>query len=169
MNGQTLYHGSLIIVQHPLVNVGRKDLDFGQGFYTTDLKAQAKNWASTLQDRTVHRSEAYVNIYDVDVERFKSSIYKRLKFEKYDRAWLEFICASRRGQRPWQSFDIIEGGIANDSVIDTVDAYMSELIDAETALGRLTYHEPNNQICILNQEVVDSCLRFVEAINIKSL
>ena len=58
------------------------------------------------------------------------------------------------------AFDIIEGGIANDSVIDTVDAYMSGLIDGSTALGKLMYNKPNNQICILNQKIIEKCVRF---------
>ena len=30
-----------MIVEHPLVSVGRKNLDFGNGFYLTDLEEQA--------------------------------------------------------------------------------------------------------------------------------
>ena len=36
-----VYHGTTMIVDHPLVNVGRKNLDFGNGFYLTDLEEQA--------------------------------------------------------------------------------------------------------------------------------
>lgn len=49
MDRQTLYHGSTTIVTHPLVNVGRKDLDFGPGFYLTPLYEQAKQWANCLK------------------------------------------------------------------------------------------------------------------------
>lgn len=41
-----VYHGSKIIVKEPLVGVGRQNLDFGQGFYVTDLKEQAVSWVS---------------------------------------------------------------------------------------------------------------------------
>ena len=34
----TLFHGSFISIEHPLVNVGRKKLDFGPGFYLTRLQ-----------------------------------------------------------------------------------------------------------------------------------
>ena len=40
---------------------------------------------------------------------------------------------------------------------------MSGLIDASTALGKLIYDKPNNQICILNQKIIDKCVRFVES------
>lgn len=38
--------------------------------------------------------------------------------------------------------------------------YMMGLMSADVALQRLAQHKPNNQICILNQEVVDKYLTF---------
>lgn len=35
-----VYHGSTTIVKNPLCNVGRDDLDFGKGFYLTDILNQ---------------------------------------------------------------------------------------------------------------------------------
>lgn len=35
------------------------------------------------------------------------------------------------------------------------------------ALGRLRYEQPNNQICILNQRLIDECLYFKECITLK--
>lgn len=37
----TLYHGSNIEVNTPFAKAGRKNLDFGQGFYLTKIKEQA--------------------------------------------------------------------------------------------------------------------------------
>ena len=42
----TLFHGSYISVQAPLVKLGRKKVDFGQGFYLTNLRKQAELWAN---------------------------------------------------------------------------------------------------------------------------
>lgn len=166
MTGNILYHGSLQIAEQPLVDVGRSDLDFGQGFYTTDIEEQAEKWAKTLQSRRKTDIVAYVNIYQFDKQAFDSSNYKALRFESYDLEWLEFICQSREGKKPWKGYDLIEGGIANDSVIDTVEAYMTGIMDADKALGRLTFHKPNNQICILNQDIVDKFISFKEYIEI---
>lgn len=47
----TLYHGSYIAVAAPLVGLGRKKVDFGQGFYLTNLHEQAKAWAVTIAER----------------------------------------------------------------------------------------------------------------------
>ena len=38
----TLYHGSHVSVPSPLTGVGRKELDFGPGFYVTNLREQAE-------------------------------------------------------------------------------------------------------------------------------
>lgn len=41
----TVYHGSTIQVDSPIAKAGRENLDFGQGFYVTDIKEQAERWA----------------------------------------------------------------------------------------------------------------------------
>ena len=46
-----LYHGSYTEVTAPLAKVGRRNLDFGQGFYLTSLKTQAENWATIVASR----------------------------------------------------------------------------------------------------------------------
>ena len=43
-----VYHGATEIIEAPLNHVGRPRLDFGQGFYVTDLKDQAIKWAKTI-------------------------------------------------------------------------------------------------------------------------
>lgn len=81
-------------------------------------------------------------------------------FVAYDREWLEFIVKSRQGQNVTEGYDYIEGGVANDRVVDTVNLYMTGLMDIETALRRLSEHQPNNQMCLLNQEITDKYLIF---------
>ena len=66
----------------------------------------------------------------------------------------------RRGGEMQKQYDIVEGGVANDNVIDTVEDYENGIITAEQALGRLRYKRVNHQICILNQEIIDKFLTF---------
>ena len=89
-----------------------------------------------------------------------------LKFEFYDGAWLNFVVASRNVQKPWAKFDLVEGGVANDRVIDTVELYTIGILDKASALGRLSEHQPNHQICILNQGILDKYLKFVNVIEL---
>ena len=67
----------------------------------------------------------------------------------------------RLGEYLWQEYDYIEGGVADDRVVDTVQLYMLGLMDINTAIGRLAQHQPNNQICLLNQSLTDECLHYV--------
>ena len=104
-------------------------------------------------------SVSYHFDFDNAVQEFR---YKR--FEEYDREWLHFIIDSRDGQKVWKNYDIIEGGVANDRVIDTVEAFKAGLISEEKALEELSKHQPNNQICILKQDVVDKYMTFLKSV-----
>lgn len=159
-----VYHGSIVEVKMPLVSVGREKLDFGKGFYVTDLEEQAVSWASRPfnADKT-----PILNIYEFDKEAVLASEYRYLHFGHYDGEWLDFVVANRRGEDLWKSYDIVEGGIANDNVFNTIELYTSELITREEALKRLQYEKPNNQIGILEQSIVDKHLHFVQSVTIE--
>lgn len=160
-----VFHGGIEIIEQPLVEIGRDNLDFGKGFYVTDVLRQAKIWAQ-IKSRYYLDATSIINYYLFDFEKAVAA-FRYKKFEHYDREWLHFIVDCRHGKNVWKSFDIIEGGVANDRVIDTVENFMAGMIDEDKALGLLAMHKPNNQICILNQEVVDKFLRFEKSIKMK--
>ena len=54
-----------------------------------------------------------------------------------------------------------------DRVIDTIEAYMVGNISLEKALGELSKHRPNNQLCLLSQALIDECLHFIDVKPIK--
>ena len=161
---KVLYHGSNIIVKDPLVHIGRKELDFGPGFYLTNLREQDERWARRVCV-IQNTNQPYLSRYTLDDKAFANAHCRT--FEAYDMEWLDFIVASRRGEQPWKNYDIIEGGVANDQVIDTVEDYFTGRITAEQALGLLRYAKPTHQICINNQQLVDSYLRFEEGITLQ--
>ena len=156
----TVYHGSAIEVSKPLVALSRPNLDFGQGFYVTDLRQQAVRWAERIATRKM--SSPVLNSYEFDLDAVKQG-YRYLKFEAYNKSWLDFIIANRKGKMIWKDFDVVEGGVANDNVIDTVEDYIRGRMSAEAALVELSKHQPNNQFCILNQEIIDRYLHFVKS------
>lgn len=158
-----LYHGGTEAVMQPDCKKGRPDLDFGQGFYVTLLQDQAEGFARRkARDR---KGKPVISVYEFDYENaIKDCAY--LNFEFYDEAWLDFVVESRSGLKPWSSYDIVEGGVANDRVIDTVELYTIGILDKASALGRLSEHQPNHQICILSQTILDKYLKFVEVIEL---
>lgn len=161
-----VYHGSTLVVQYPLAGAGRDNLDFGKGFYVTDIYNQAQQWAAVIA-RRLPNTKAVVNIYELDLDKISSSPYKTLRFNGYCSEWLDFIVDSRRGAKPWLDYDMIEGGVANDRVFDTIENYIGGGISKEVALGCLRYEKPNNQFCLLNQQLIDECLSFEEYITIE--
>lgn len=113
-----IYHASTEAITKPLCRVGRKNLDFGPGFYMTDVYDQAVMWASR---RAAERQmPAILNVYLLDRENMFKDAHIKI-FENYDREWLNFIVSCRKVEPVWEEYDYIEGGVANDRVIDTVN------------------------------------------------
>lgn len=156
----TLYHGSHTAVPQPLVKVGRKNVDFGQGFYLTRLEEQASTWAEIIASRRGRNAIPVVSTYTFDREKAVADGVRFLVFDTYDLDWLYFVVGCRKGADHSEKYDVVEGGVANDNVIDTVEDYEKGIITAEQALGQLQYKKVNHQICILNQKVVNNYLQF---------
>lgn len=155
-----VFHGSTEIIRQPLANAGRRNLDFGTGFYVTDLREQAVFWANRpVNNNRMH----WLNVYELDMDGVLNSSYRYLRFSSYDFAWLEFVVGNRRGEERWQDYDLIEGGIANDRVFNTIELYAAGLTPREEALEKLRYEKPNNQLCLLRQELIDHYLHFITA------
>lgn len=150
-----VYHTSDQIITSPDVVHSREALDFGKGFYVTRLKEQADKYANRFL-----RSgrPAYLHKF----EYVSDSEMKIKIFEAYNEDWLDFVCGCRSGQDIYKDYDIIEGGVANDQVFQTVDLYMAGIYNKEQALQRLIYEMPNNQLCFITQKAIDRCLTLIE-------
>ena len=163
----TLFHGSYTEVSSPIVKLGRAKVDFGQGFYLTMLQSQAEAWAKTISERRKTGTQAVVSTFSLDMDGIKADNYRIKTFETYDLEWLEYVIDCRKGGNLQNQYDLVEGGVANDNVIDTVEDYENGVITAEQALGQLKYKAVNHQLCILNQAIVDKYLTFVSSTIIK--
>ena len=162
---KTLYHGSDIAVKAPLTRAGRSNLDFGRGFYLTQIREQAESRAQIIASRKGRRVIPILNVYSFDDETACNYRYKH--FDCYDLEWLDYVIDCRQGGSKQDAFDIIEGGVANDNVIDTVEDYEKGIITAEQALGQLRYKKVNHQLCIRNQEIIDKCLKYIESVELR--
>lgn len=160
-----LYHGSTVIVNKPLVSYGRDNLDFGKGFYTISMQEQAEKWIKRFISLGKKGIISIYNFDDTDIQKK----YRYKKFPEYNEEWLNFVLASRDGSKEYLNYDIIEGGIANDKVFNTVELYFTGLIDKSTALQRLKFEQPNNQICFINQQVLDTVLKFESSYEAKGV
>ena len=151
-----LFHTSNIVVSKPDVYHSRKHLDFGIGFYLTPLEQQAREYGQ----RFIRRGEpAIMNVFELSDE-IRETNHK--VFPAYDGEWLDFVVACRKGL-PHQQYDVIEGGIADDNVFDTVDLYLQGVYTREQALDQLIWKKPNNQFCITSQRIIDHYLQFIKS------
>lgn len=152
-----VYHSSDKCFQCPDVVHSRDALDFGKGFYVTRLRPQAEKYA----DRFLRiGSNAFLHIFSYTPD----SEMKIKTFESYDEEWLNFVCNCRRGLDDFKKYDIVEGGVADDKVFQTVDLYMAGIYNKEQALQNLAYEKPNHQLCFITQRAIDKCLKFIEYI-----
>lgn len=154
-----LYHTSYAVVENPDVLHSRDYLDFGKGFYLTHLREQGERYGM----RFIRRGkESWLNVYNFD---FSETDWRILKFDSYDKEWLDFVSKCRNGLDK-SDYDMVIGGIADDKVIKTIDRYYNgELSEFET-LGLLKYERPNVQYCIRTQEMLDKCLQYIESIKL---
>ena len=154
-----VYHGSYCIVDKPHINFSRESLDFGKGFYVTTIEEQAINWTKKFK---LKGQNSYVNLYDLPLDTIKN--YFIIKdFKYYNTEWLDFILDCRNGSDCFTKYDIIIGGIADDRVYNTIELYEDSLISKDEALKRLKFYKPNNQICIVNQQILDNYLQYIQS------
>lgn len=157
MSNIIVYHGGTETIENPICKFGRKNLDFGQGFYVTNLREQAVTWANNMARN--RKMPAVLNRYRLDREAILQNARCKI-FKAYDKEWLEFIVGNRTGQELAKDYDYVEGGVANDRVVDTINLYIAGLMELSTALRELSKHQPNNQICILSQDLINKYLEY---------
>ena len=144
MAGSFLYHTGFQVIREPDISVGRKNADFGQGFYLSDNEEFSLRWA-----RTRRGSETYLNIYRVDYSGLNIKRFSR------DEEWFEYIFANRAG-RPdlLAEYDVIVGPIANDTIYDTWGIITSGLITTRQALSVLTKGPLYEQTVVKTQKAL---------------
>jgi len=90
-----LYHGSDVKVENPRLELSRKNLDFGTGFYTTENKNQAMEFAQKVMIRKKQDNQA-VSCYNFNTEA-GFPVLSILEFQSPDKTWLDFVQQNRKG------------------------------------------------------------------------
>lgn len=155
-----VYHSSYCIIQSPDIRFSRDKLDFGKGFYVTTLEEQAEKWGEKF---TRKHQDSFVNEYDFDDSILANPDIRIKSFTQYDEEWLDYVFACRQGELIYQQFDIVMGGVANDKIFATIDAFFAGYMSKEMALSKLKYEKPNQQMCFLSQKVLNETLTFLNA------
>lgn len=153
-----VYHGSYMEIKNPDTSHSRDNVDFGKGFYITQIKEQALKWASRFKR---NNGKGVVSSYELNMDAVYTEA-KVVKFEGYTEEWLDYITACRSG-RTVAIYDAAIGGVANDKVFNTIELFIDGLINKSEAIKRLRYEKPNLQICICSQKIIDENMTFIES------
>ena len=142
-----VFHGSYTIVNEIDLTKGRSNLDFGKGFYVTNIRSQAEYWAERIG--RFHKTNGIVSEFEFYENAFDHFELKVLRFLSYTEQWLDFIVLNRDplSPIPAHDYDIVEGPVANDDVNDRIDDYLAGLIPKAEFLNELVHHKPTHQIC----------------------
>lgn len=165
----TIYHGSQKIVETPTFGEGRKNNDFGLGFYCTESNELAKEWAvSSLRD-------GFSNRYALDMEflnilRLNSPAYTILNWMavlvEYRIFSIKTPVAKRAKAYLIQNFgvnvnayDLITGYRADDSYFDYAEAFINNAITVEQLAKAMRLGKLGEQI-VIKSKFAFSKIRF---------
>ncbi len=123
---RTLYHLGFAEIRQPDLTVGRKNADFGQGFYLSTDEAFSLRWATERKG-----SYTYLNTYILEDSGLTEHVFEQ------DEAWYGYIFSNRHSQKDTLPSDMITGPIANDTLFDTWGILTSGLLSPGEALSLL--------------------------------
>ena len=109
-----LFHTGYLEIRQPDILHGRRNADFGQGFYLSPSDEFAGRWAKERRE-----SRIIVNTYELETEGL------RIKHFERDLEWFRYIFSNRRAVDILPDYDVIIGPIANDTIYDTLGIFTS--------------------------------------------
>ncbi len=151
-----LYHAGPVIIQEPDIYCGRKNTDFGQGFYLTSDEEFAGRWAAGTR-----AEQTWINVYDLSLDGLQVRRLIR------GREWFETLYGNRHFRPDPIQADVIIGPVANDTLYDTMGILTSGLIGPEKAMRLLMIGPVYEQVVIRTDRAV-SQLTWISARKLSS-
>ena len=157
----TIYHGSERIVEVPTFGFGRKNNDFGLGFYCTESNALAKEWAvSSLRDGVSNGYTIdmdYLNILHLNSPDFTILNWMAILVEH--RLFSIKTPVARRAKRYLidnfginvNAYDLVIGYRADDSYFDYAEAFLNNTITVEQLSRAMRLGKLGEQIVLKSQ------------------
>ena len=128
-----LYHTSSRELKNPDVDYGRKNADFGGGFYLSDCFDFAVRWSGNGTNCVNHFT---LDLSGLTVKRFS-----------HDTEWYEYIAGNRAGKKDkYAGTDVIIGPVANDTLYETYGIIFSGFLAGDTAVKLLAAGRQYTQI-----------------------
>ena len=150
--GLLLYHTGFDEIRAPDIRRGRKNADFGQGFYLSTDPAFSRRWA-----RTRKGLETRINAYELEADGLAVKVFDR------SAAWFEYIFSNRNGRADaLEDRDVVVGPIANDTIFDIFGITTSGYLTGGQALALLSVGPEYTQVA-LKSEKAAAALRFLSS------
>ncbi len=147
-----VYHAGYEEISVPDIHRGRKNADFGQGFYLSDNHEFVSRWV-----REKRGSEIFINSYELDAADLKIKSFER------DQNCFRYVFSNRRSMPDVLSdMDVIIGPIANDTIFNTMGIMTSGYLSDDEALQLLCIGPLYRQIVIKSQRAADK-LKFLSS------
>ena len=155
-----LYHGSNIAVEPPKLITQTRGLDFGAGFYLTTSEEQAARFSEIVFKRRKNGFPT-VSVYEFDMD-LADSILSIRKFDGPDSEWLGFVAENRLKTYSGEEYDVVIGAVANDTVMPTIQAYLSGFMNEEATLIALMAGKLVDQVCVKTEKAL-TILRYIHS------
>ena len=161
----TIYHGSSQIVDTPTFGLGRKNNDFGLGFYCTQSNDLAKEWAvSSLRDGFSNRytlNTEYLRILNLNCSDY--TILNWIAVLVEHRLFSIKTPIARRAKRYLtehfgvnvNAYDLVLGYRADDSYFDFAEAFLNNAITVEQLSRAMRLGKLGEQIVLKSQFAFD--------------
>lgn len=165
----TIYHGSESIIEKPAFGAGRKNNDFGLGFYCTESLELAKEWSvASLRDGFANRyalEAQYLNILNLNSPNY--TILNWIAVLVEHRLFSLGTPVARRAKRYLidnfsvnvNAYDVVVGYRADDSYFDYAEAFLNNTITVEQLSRAMRLGKLGEQIVIKSRYAFDH-LRF---------
>lgn len=167
-----IYHGSKDLIKVPEFGKGNKNNDYGLGFYCTESKELAKEWAVS------EGRDGYSNCYTLDFSELKVLHLNRPKYNILN--WLALLLKHRTVEiqdglpteaRDYliatflpdvKDCDVIIGYRADDSYFSFARAFLNNTISLAQLQKAMYLGELGEQVVLISQKAFSS-IKFVEA------
>lgn len=167
-----VYHGSSHIINTPAYNGSKRTNDYGYGFYTTEDKELAKEWACSDEQ------DGYANKYELDITgltvlNLNSPEYNILNWlailVRYRSYWQKGSIAEEAKeylQKNFfidpESFDVIIGYRADDSYFSFAQDFITGTISLSKLSEAMTLGKLGEQIVLKSKKSFEQ-ISFIEA------
>jgi len=171
MNKIILYHGSDKIINKPKLSLGKKNNDYGQGFYCTEDLELAKEWACKFGEN------GFANEYKIDLGNLNVLDISTIKNEIL--VWISLLIKNRFFEKTAEQeeiakllikyyginldqYDVVMGYRADDSYFSYAQRFLDNSLSLEKLEEALKLGLLGKQIVLISEKAFEN-IKYVKS------